>query len=129
MLNYAVLFIFFIAVFQCFLSTNSHSGILLPDQLHCDSMISSPVSCPPPERNLYYQPVIGILSHPGDGTSGRHSNATDASFIHASYVKFVEAAGARVVPLIYNEPEEKLLKVSENASNLKKATNTIFITS
>lgn len=99
MLNYAILFLFYIAIFHCFLFT---------------------ISCPPPNTNLYYQPVIGILSHPGDGTSGRHSNATGASFIHASYVKFVEAAGARVVPLIYNEPEEKILKVSEKSSNLKK---------
>jgi len=84
MLNNAVLFLFLIATFHFFLST--------------DSLISSP--------------VIGILSHPGHGVSGRLGNATGASFIHASYVKFVEAAGARVVPLIYNEPPEKLLKVS-----------------
>ncbi|PNX98034.1 gamma-glutamyl hydrolase-like protein, partial [Trifolium pratense] len=108
-----VLFLFFIAIFQCILSTKSHSGIILPTQLHHDSLVSSPVSCPSPDRNLYYQPVIGILSHPGDGASGRHSNATGASFIHASYVKFVEAAGARVVPLIYNEPSEMLLKKLE----------------
>ncbi|XP_038899600.1 gamma-glutamyl hydrolase 2-like [Benincasa hispida] len=61
---------------------------------------------------LYYKPVIGILSHPGDGASGRLSNATTASYIPASYVKFVESAGARVIPLIYNDPtdvlEEKL---------------------
>ncbi|KAL7103754.1 hypothetical protein ACP275_08G199100 [Erythranthe tilingii] len=49
-------------------------------------------------------PVIGILSHPGDGAGGRLNNAPNASYIAASYVKFVESAGARVIPLIYNEP-------------------------
>ncbi|XP_004489008.2 gamma-glutamyl hydrolase 2-like [Cicer arietinum] len=99
-----LLFLYLIAIFQCY------SEILLPSQLHRDLLISSPVNCPAPNPNLYYQPVIGILSHPGDSASGRLSNATSASFIIASYVKFVEAAGARVIPLIYNEPTDKLLK-------------------
>ncbi|XP_058773781.1 gamma-glutamyl hydrolase 2-like [Vicia villosa] len=105
MLNCVVLFIF-VEFFQCFLSANCHSGVILPTQLH---RVSSPSLSP----NLDYQPVIGILSHPGDGASGRISNAMEASFIHASYVKLVEAAGGRVVPLIYNEPQEKLLKKLE----------------
>jgi gamma-glutamyl hydrolase len=52
--------------------------------------------------------VIGILSHPGDGASGRLNDDDTASYIAASYVKFVESAGARVIPLIYNEPQEIL---------------------
>jgi gamma-glutamyl hydrolase len=112
MTNDVVLFLFFITIFHYFHSANSRSEILLPSQLNRNSLISSPVSCPAPDPNLYYQPVIGILSHPGDGASGRLSNATDASYIAASYVKFVEAAGARVVPLIYTEPWKKLLEVS-----------------
>lgn len=60
----------------------------------------------------YNYPVIGIVSHPGDGARGRLSNATNVSYIAASYVKFVEAAGARVVPIVYNEPEETLLEVT-----------------
>ncbi|XP_061362371.1 gamma-glutamyl hydrolase 2-like [Gastrolobium bilobum] len=111
--NDGVSVLFLIVVFQCLLSAKAHSAILLPSQLNRDSPISSPVSCPAPDPNLYYQPVIGIVSHPGDGASGRLSNATGGSYIAASYVKFVEAAGARVVPLIYNEPPEKLLKKLE----------------
>ncbi|XP_062096461.1 gamma-glutamyl hydrolase 2-like [Humulus lupulus] len=80
------------------------SSIFLPSQTDHDS----PLSCPLPDQELYYAPVIGILSHPGDGASGRLSNATNASYIAASYVKFVESAGARVIPLIYNEPLEVL---------------------
>jgi len=110
MSNDTVSFLFLITIFfNCFLSTNTYSQILLPTQLH---RISSPLTCPAPDPSLYYQPVIGIVTHPGDGASGRLSNATDASYIAASYVKFVEAAGARVVPLIYTDPEEILLKVS-----------------
>ncbi|CAA0816352.1 Gamma-glutamyl hydrolase 2 [Striga hermonthica] len=64
--------------------------------------------CPTEDPSLNFRPVIGILSHPGDGASGRLSNDSDASYIAASYVKFVESAGARVIPLIYNEPSEVL---------------------
>jgi gamma-glutamyl hydrolase len=68
--------------------------------------------CSAPDIKLNYRPVIGILSHPGDGASGRLNNETNASYIAASYVKFVESAGARVIPLIYNEPREILFEVS-----------------
>lgn len=71
--------------------------------------------CTAPETDLNFRPVIGIVSHPGDGASGRLSNASGASYIAASYVKFVEAAGARVVPLIYNEPSEILYSVRMHA--------------
>ncbi|XP_011620471.1 gamma-glutamyl hydrolase 2 isoform X3 [Amborella trichopoda] len=67
-------------------------------------------SCPAPDPALYYQPVIGILTHPGDGASGRLMNGSHVSYIAASYVKFCEAAGARVIPLIYNERREVLLE-------------------
>ena len=88
----------------------AHSTILLPTQLGPHSP-----SCFAPDRNLNYRPVIGILSHPGDGASGRLNNATNASYIAASYVKFVESAGARVIPLIYNEPIEILFQVTKFA--------------
>lgn len=67
-------------------------------------------NCPSSDLELNFRPVIGILSHPGDGASGRLNNSTNASYIAASYVKFVESAGARVIPLIYNEPREILLR-------------------
>jgi len=65
----------------------------------------------PADPAVYDRPVIGIVSHPGDGAGGRISNTTATSYIAASYVKFVEAGGARVIPIIYNEPEEQLLEV------------------
>ncbi|XP_022136616.1 gamma-glutamyl hydrolase 2-like [Momordica charantia] len=84
-------------------------NILMPSQFGLDSSAVAP-SCTAMDPKLNYQPVIGILSHPGDGASGRLSNATNASYIAASYVKFVESAGARVIPLIYNEPLEILFE-------------------
>lgn len=66
---------------------------------------------------LNSQPLVGILSQPGDGmnhetklTSSIFFTENTTSYIAASYVKFVESGGARAVPLIYNEPEETLRK-------------------
>ncbi|KAJ8556085.1 hypothetical protein K7X08_022843 [Anisodus acutangulus] len=70
-----------------------------------DSQLKLP-NCPSTDPTLNYRPVIGIVSHPGDGASGRLNNASDVSYIAASYVKFVEMAGARVIPIIYTEPPE-----------------------
>ncbi|KAF5730748.1 putative Gamma-glutamyl hydrolase precursor [Tripterygium wilfordii] len=91
------------------------STIRLPSQILHDSeseptALSVVPSCPAPDPKLNFRPVIGIVSHPGDGASGRLRNATNASYIAASYVKFVESAGARVIPLIYNEPEDILFQ-------------------
>ena len=47
------------------------------------------------------RPLIGILSQPGDPATGRDS------YIAASYVKFVEASGARVVPFFHDAPTEE----------------------
>lgn len=103
----------FLTLLRCVHFVNAtHSEILLPSEHDLDDAVpQSSASCPGTDPNLYYQPVIGILTHPGDGASGRLSNATNVSYIAASYVKFVESGGARVIPLIYNEPTETLLKV------------------
>ncbi|GAB2284359.1 Gamma-glutamyl hydrolase 2 [Dionaea muscipula] len=92
------------------LARSQEPTILLPGEINLsDSKLQKP-RCPAPDLKLNFRPVIGILSHPGDGASGRLNNATTASYIAASYVKFVESAGARVIPLVYNEPREILFK-------------------
>ncbi|GAY60703.1 hypothetical protein CUMW_204040 [Citrus unshiu] len=102
-----------------FSSVEAQSKILLPSQRQRqqnDAVSSLSVlvpRCPVPDSKLNYRPVIGIVTHPGDGASGRLNNATNASYIAASYVKFVESAGARVIPLIYNEPEDVLFEKLE----------------
>jgi hypothetical protein len=50
----------------------------------------------PPIANT--RPLIGILSQPGDPAEGKDS------YIAASYIKFVEAGGARVVPFLHDMP-------------------------
>lgn len=79
----------------------------------------------PSERSaVTTRPLVGILSQPGDGMEYSLTSDWSAvgdetgdkpfppnyttSYIAASYVKFVEASGGRVVPLIYNEPEHIL---------------------
>lgn len=69
--------------------------------------------CPEPDSKLNYCPVIGNVNHPGDGASGRLNNTTNASYIAASYVKFIESAGGRLITLIYNETEDVLLEVKK----------------
>ncbi|KOM43175.1 hypothetical protein LR48_Vigan05g077900 [Vigna angularis] len=100
---------FFVTLFTCLAAAivnNDH--ILLPSQLHRDKSPSSSSKCTAPDPNLNQRPVIGILSNPGDGSSGRLSNSSGVSHIAASYVKFVESGGARVIPLLYNESPESL---------------------
>ena len=50
---------------------------------------------------LTNRPLIGIISQPGDPATGHDS------YIAASYVKFVEASGARVVPFFHDAPVEE----------------------
>ncbi|CAK9325258.1 unnamed protein product [Citrullus colocynthis] len=106
--QYTWLFFLIIVSFEFSLVDAAHlyPNIIMPSQ----SGIDSSPSCTAMDPKLNYLPVIGILSHPGDGASGRLNNATNASYIAASYVKFVESAGARVIPLIYNEPIEVIFK-------------------
>ncbi|KAI3457614.1 hypothetical protein Pfo_014277 [Paulownia fortunei] len=103
MLSYLLILHLFAYFKELRSSPNSQStmaSVLLPCLGHC----------PPPDPKLNHRPIIGILSHPGDGASGRFNNATNASYIAASYVKFVESGGARVIPLLYNEPPVILYK-------------------
>jgi len=54
------------------------------------------------------RPIVGILSQPCTGLQIRGCNET-GSYIASSYVKFVEMAGARVIPIIYNAPREAVM--------------------
>ncbi|KAL6561732.1 Gamma-glutamyl hydrolase [Orobanche minor] len=87
---------------------STDSPLLLPSEVDAFGTVPR---CPAGDPNLNFRPVIGILSHPGDGASGRLNNASNISYIAASYVKFVESAGARVIPLIFNEPTEVLYEI------------------
>ena len=56
------------------------------------------------EQQLLSRPVVGILALPNQGDY----NITGSAFIDAGYVKWVEMAGARVVPLIITQPWSEL---------------------
>ena len=48
------------------------------------------------------RPLVGVLSQPGDPAPKGHS------YIAASYVKLIEAAGARAVPFFHDMPDEEV---------------------
>ena len=53
------------------------------------------------------RPIIGILAQDiQDDLTGSLANVPYTSYISASYVKFVESGGARVVPILINQPDE-----------------------
>ncbi|KAM3395978.1 gamma-glutamyl hydrolase 1 [Capsicum galapagoense] len=78
--------------------------------------LSIPPGCPVPSHELNYQPIIGIISQPGDGVSGRKNHSTEGSYIAASYVKFIESGGARVIPIVV-EDSPKLINEKLNLVN------------
>ncbi|XP_036958248.1 zgc:171566 [Acanthopagrus latus] len=66
-------------------------------------------------QQLNYRPVIGVLAQenlPGD------TFARGTSYIAASYVKFVEGGGARVVPIRINCTEEEYAKIFSTINGL-----------
>lgn len=57
------------------------------------------------------RPLIGILSQPCTNCPGK-------SYIPAAYVKWVEAGGARAVPIRYHESDEMLLELFKSVNGL-----------
>jgi gamma-glutamyl hydrolase len=51
-------------------------------------------------------PIVGVFTQPSSSTQG--SCGGDCLYLAASYVKFIEAAGARVVPINYYASKEEL---------------------
>jgi len=60
------------------------------------------------------RPIIGILDQPV-GSSLRPFGST---YIAASYVKFMEAAGARVVPIFHTSSKAELKKIFESVNGI-----------
>lgn len=61
-------------------------------------------------EELLTRPVVGILALPNQGDY----NITGSAFIDAGYVKWLEMAGARVVPLVITEPLSTLQYLVEH---------------
>ncbi|CAL8402645.1 unnamed protein product [Arctogadus glacialis] len=64
---------------------------------------------------LNYRPIIGVLAQENlpDDLSARGN-----SYIAACYVKYVESAGARVVPIRINLPEEEYVRIFNSINGL-----------
>jgi len=61
-------------------------------------------------EELNNRPIIGILSQaiPSSLDSCRPATTTYTTYLAASYVKWVEGAGARAVPIIVSDNEDNL---------------------
>lgn len=84
-------------------------------------LLTAGLCCCPPgseaahSRQLNHRPVIGILAQenlPED------PSPHGTSYIAASYVKFIESAGARVVPIRINRTEEEYVKLFNSINGL-----------
>ena len=72
---------------------------------------------PVPNEILNERPIIGILAQELPGSLEEFYNGTNfTSYIGAAYVKYIEAAGARVVPILINQDDE-YYKLMFNSTN------------
>lgn len=65
--------------------------------------------------SLNYRPIIGILAQ--ENWEG-DPNAQGSSYIQASFVKHLESAGARVVPIHINQTKEEYVKLFNSINGL-----------
>lgn len=65
-----------------------------------------------PATTLNLRPLIGIVSQ--SGSPARKGQ----SYIAASYVKFVESAGARVVPILHDTPKHHLERIFDTINGV-----------
>lgn len=66
-------------------------------------------SCNSTQNN---RPIIGVIAQPYNVSS------PNITFIPSSYVRFLEAAGARVVPIPYDLPKQELKKLFKSLNGL-----------
>ena len=83
------------------LACSSSSGVLLLLLLLLMMMMMREARSGGTER-----PVIAVVSQPFD-----EYDASKGSFIFSYYATFLESAGARVVPLMYDQSDEALQKL------------------
>eukprot|EP00357_Protocruzia_adherens_P033262 CAMPEP_0115010298 /NCGR_PEP_ID=MMETSP0216-20121206/23222_1 /TAXON_ID=223996 /ORGANISM="Protocruzia adherens, Strain Boccale" /LENGTH=336 /DNA_ID=CAMNT_0002378465 /DNA_START=15 /DNA_END=1025 /DNA_ORIENTATION=+ len=80
-----------------------------------DSFIrTQDVPTPTVENN---KPIIGILAQPPEGDDCP-SDKTYDTYLAASYVKFAEMAGIRVVPISYDIPREQLTSLLDQLNGV-----------
>jgi gamma-glutamyl hydrolase len=62
------------------------------------------------------RPIVGILTQPT--SERRHSHRPHHAYLVASYQKFIEMAGGRVVPVPFDAPKEELKKIFNSVNGL-----------
>ena len=58
------------------------------------------------DADLNHRPIIGILAQELSVNLEKWYGDNYTSYIDSSYIKYIEAAGARVVPVLINQPME-----------------------
>ena len=92
-----------LALLALLLVIAAHLGVASASQLPPSAASQpSPPQLPPSASNL--SPVIGILSLPNE-LPAPLANASHSYFV-ASYAQWLQSAGARVVPILYDAPTE-----------------------
>lgn len=71
-------------------------------------------------------PVIGILTIPSDDDYTQYPSS-QYSYFAASYVKYVESAGARVLPIPYEADEDTLTKYFNQINGLLLTGGTLAL--
>ena len=82
--------------------------------LHKD--ISNNIQRDDETENINDRPIIGILAQECQPYFSEELCST--SYIAASYVKYIESAGARVVPVLINQPEEYYQTIFDSTNGL-----------
>lgn len=77
-----------------------HNSLVLSDRVPVTKILKADETIIRPSSALNERPIIGILSQPGEPAP------KGMSYIAASYIKWVEAAGARVIPIYYDDSPE-----------------------
>jgi gamma-glutamyl hydrolase len=56
------------------------------------------------------RPLIGVVAMPVMGESGQSKEANHTAYIAASYIKYIEAAGARAVPILWTMDDAEITR-------------------
>ena len=78
--------------------------------------VASTASAGPAASN--FRPIIGVVSEPVVPENQQVSGKKPTSYIAASYVKYLEMAGARVVPIVYDQPADQIQKLLEGINGV-----------
>jgi len=76
-------------------------------------------------EELNLRPIVGIISIPSDVSK---YPSEKWSYFPSSYVKFIESAGAQVVPIQYDLPRDKMLSMLKKVNGvLLTGGNSVFV--